>query len=327
MSQPRTHFNHGGKEIVFRRLEPSEREEYIELHQTCFPRIGNNAAYATWWLFDSRFENRNYVLTCVGRLIAAYSFLPINLKFADSVRSGAIVSNVMVHPEFRGQGLFIDINRLSLNCESDLYQTSIIIGRTDLLAGYLKVGYTNPTRLLYYSKTPSAGAALDHNLEPVRAFDRTFDQLLDLFYHRITFGVLKNLEFLNFRIFHKPGVSYGVYASLTSDRNVNGYIVFKRFHEVEHAAYKCHIIDLVALDYSVFSSLIECAEYHNADCSELNILQPEASIFEAFLLRKGFHRGSHYNQDEHLIVFNRARSDSSFPTEGRHYVISDDESW
>jgi GNAT superfamily N-acetyltransferase len=316
-----------GQEIAFRQLEPEEREAYVALHRTCFPRMTNNAAQVGWWLFDSEFRNRNYVLAAGDRLLGALSFLSLGVKLGDSIKSGAVVSNVMVDPEYRGRGLFLSINRLCLEWESEVCGTEVVVGRTDVVKGYLKVGWTSPTQLVYFARRPERGAAFPPGVKAIERFDEGFAPLCERFYRGIGFGLIKTPAFLNFRIFQKPGVSYGVYAAWSAEGKPAGYIVLKKFHEAERGIDKCHVVDLVAPDLVTFASLLDCAESLYRDCQEINILQPEASLYQPWLLERGFRRGSQYNPEENLIFFAAQNSTVVFPEGRRHYVIADDESW
>ena len=315
------------QEIVFRQLEPQEREQYIALHRVCFPRMGNNAEQVRWWLFDDEFRNRTYVLAAGQRLVGALSFLSMGVKLGDSVRPGAVVSNVMVDPEFRGRGLFLEINRRCLEWEVQACGTDVVVGRTDQVKGYLKVGWSSPSKLVYFAREPARGVAIPSGVKEIERFDERFDKLGERFYRGVRFGLIKNADFLNFRIFRKPGVRYAVYAPWGPAGEPEGYIVLKKFHDPEQRISKCHVIDIVALDYATFSSLMDCAESRYGDCAEINVLQPDGSVYEAFLMQRGFGRGSSYNQDENLIFFDAGKSKVGIPADRRHYVIADDESW
>jgi len=238
-----------------------------------------------------------------------------------------VVSNVMVDPEFRGRGLFLEINRLCLEWEGQACGTGVVVGRTDQVKGYLKVGWSSPCRLVYFAREPARGMAFPEGVRAIERFDEKFDNLGERFYRGIRFGLIKNADFLNFRIFRKPGVRYAVYAAWGPAGEPEGYIVLKKFHDPQQRIYKCHVVDIVALDYATFSSLMDCAESLHSDCAEINVLQPERSVYETFLLQRKFGRGSKYNQDENLIVFDAGKATPGIPAERRHYVIADDESW
>jgi hypothetical protein len=164
-------------------------------------------------------------------------------------------------------------------------------------------------------------------VKAIERFDEGFAPLCERFYRGIGFGLIKTPAFLNFRIFQKPGVSYGVYAAWSAEAKPAGYIVLKKFHEAERGIDKCHVVDLVAPDLVTFASLLDCAESLYGDCQEINILQPEASLYQPWLLERGFRRGSQYNPEENLIFFAAQNSTVVFPEGRRHYVIADDESW
>src|SRR5262249_19512765 len=158
-------------------------------HKMCFPRVENNAEHVDWWVFGREFESRTYCLVSQETLIAALSFLPIEVKFGDSIKRGAIVSNVMTHPGFRGQGLFMKLSRFSMKDENELYGTALGIARTHAVPVYLKSGWKNPLQLVYHSKRPSCHSPFHNGLKVVEKFDHSFDELIDQFNKGVGFGV------------------------------------------------------------------------------------------------------------------------------------------
>lgn len=84
-----------------------------------------------------------YVGAEAGTLVAYYAALPYRYRIDGTVRTAAMVCDVMTHPQWRGQGLFTAIGRHAtsqLAIEGAAFTTGYPI-RPEVIPGHLKVGW------------------------------------------------------------------------------------------------------------------------------------------------------------------------------------------
>lgn len=90
----------------------SEREkmQFIQAWKKAFNREYADAVYT--WMFGE--NNDLYGVFDDNQLVAGYCLLKQTIRWQGTVQIGALCNNVFVHPDYRGQNLFVKLGRYAL---------------------------------------------------------------------------------------------------------------------------------------------------------------------------------------------------------------------
>lgn len=100
--------------------------------------------YWQWeFVYNSSGPARIWLADDANKIVGHYAVVPRTLQVNDQVRMGSIVVDVMTHPDYRQQGMFVALGRQAL---PDAGQAGIEFSygfpvRKEVLPGHLKVGW------------------------------------------------------------------------------------------------------------------------------------------------------------------------------------------
>jgi GNAT superfamily N-acetyltransferase len=197
-------------------------------------------------------------------LIGHVSAIPIDLQVRTTTLRAAFGLDLMIHPDYKGQGLYIPLiagaedqcrrNRLQL-------EYGFPNGRSYLLMTR-RFGWKDIARIsILYKKLQgeSSGLLLSKGAYEICQIEEFGDDV-DLLWYKAKGEyntiVPRTKEFLNWRYVERPGVNYTKYVSRESNGQLTGYIILKIFSD--GTKMRGHIIDIFSLnDKEIMRGLIK----------------------------------------------------------------------
>ena len=231
-------------------------EEYCQMYNMCF-RQNMTLKEATWrYLEHPKDDLLAYFALDQGKLVASYSASPMELLVDGSVVNVIQSLNTMTHPDYIGQGLFVELARLTYQRAADSgYQLVFgfpnqLSNRTFLNRLNWKDIYEVPTLQLTVDK------AAEKRAQGATSLVRE-DSSFQLDYSRCvpscTTGIMvhKTQAFLQWRYFQNPSNQYTNFV-LEESGIVHAYAVCKEFRD------RLNIIDFFAPQQMDMESLFTC---------------------------------------------------------------------
>ncbi|WP_338791418.1 GNAT family N-acetyltransferase [Bernardetia sp. MNP-M8] len=228
-----------------------ENEEFIisyfELFESCFgKREDLNREWYNWFNLASPFGKNDIFLVKdleSNQLVSAYGLLPYQVNYNQKLYPAALCTNVMVHPDYRGYGLFVETGLFALK-DSSKKGNKIVIGipNENAIRGHLKVGWNQLDNLYFLNINPSL--CEDKPLESGIKELTNYKQLENIssFFEKYNYSIVRNKEFIKWRFLERPNKSYKIFI-LEEYEKVEGYIVLKKFLDEEQSILKTHIVD------------------------------------------------------------------------------------
>jgi hypothetical protein len=242
-----------------------------------------------WW-----FKNNPYgFLTCVsehdGKIVGHMGLSLLDIKVGDQIIRASQASALIVHPDFRHQGMFLAIGKALMKKASEegvlftygfpnepAYRGHLKYGWFDVsmipvLATYFNTYETTTMRTLgplaktvssfvdyFFSKKRSRKFLPIENLR-ISQISR-FDESINEFWNRVSkdYGVIvvRNSKYLNWKYFSRPDAHYNVLLA-ERDGQVEGYLVLY-IRELGKKKYG-YIIDVLCRSEDVFLNLLHRA--------------------------------------------------------------------
>jgi GNAT superfamily N-acetyltransferase len=268
--------NKSEREWSIREYREGDEEQILELRELVF----NDHKGKEWWKWMYRDgplgPARIFVAEAKQKIIghSATIFVPVKIK--DQVTRSNHGVDVMVHPDFRHQGLFIalltnlpETLRWGINygIPNDQARPSFVkrlnaigICEVPLLLKVvdwgivLKTHYRIPVfigKLLGYAwerMTGRVSLVKDTGIEIEEVF--SFDERIDKFWEKAsklkTIMIAKNMKYLNWRYVAKPGKEYKIFIA-KKQTEIVGYIVTKFEKGIRSLHSRGYIIDLLTL--------------------------------------------------------------------------------
>ena len=288
--------------FLIRVAHESDTNNVLALMRVCFgERDFFNLSWYNWFNFTCPTgDNRLYVMIDMtsGRFVSGYGLLPIKVRYNSEIYNASLCTNVMVHPDYQGKGLFVKMGLHCLANEKN-YNSLLSLGvpNKNALPGHLKVGWQILSPLIFISKKDFRRAQTE--TKKVDKFDKRINNCIYLLTNKVNFMVLKDHNFLNWRYVDRPDKRYSIYV-LEERQEIFGYVVLKYFNDNGYK--KAHILDICATNYDSFSELILTAELFASElqCDELNCWQIQNSIYKDWFFKNGF---SETSQGNVLIIY------------------------
>ncbi|HVQ01212.1 MAG TPA: GNAT family N-acetyltransferase [Candidatus Thermoplasmatota archaeon] len=272
--------------LIFRIATPQEDEKILKLYKQSF----NRELKMDWWKWYSyqcpTGVNRTYVIedTKDGSFAGSYSLLPIKLFFNGKITNASLCTNVNTRPEYQGKGLFVKIGHFSLDHEID-FSTPITVGMPNQKAypGHMKVGWDIMCKLPFLVKKHCK--TQKHGCHEITKFDESFDPFYEKISKKFSFIILKNHDFMNWRVVERP---YMQYIKIVYDKgdDLQGYMILKHFDDQGYK--KTHILDIHAENDDVLHELLAAAESYASKSDELNMWTNIHNPYQQYFLEQGF---------------------------------------
>jgi hypothetical protein len=292
---------------LFLRAATSDDDPHIlELFKSSFGREFSE----DWWRWFSHEcptgLTRTYVIEDreAGKFAASYSLLPIKLRLNKAEIKASLATNANTHPDYQRRGLFVRIGQFVLAHERD-FDTRVTLGMPNPKAypGHMKVGWDVLCKLPFLVKRNSI--VRSHRCRQVESFDKRFDDFYVKIAERFSFILIKDHNFMNWRVVSRPDQKYTKFLYEEGSR-IMGYIVLKHFDEKGYR--KSHILDIQADTDEALNELIAAAESFSSDRDELNMWTNLRNPYHQAFLDHGFCQRE--SQDLVIIHFNYGEKES-----------------
>ncbi|MBN2464462.1 GNAT family N-acetyltransferase [candidate division WOR-3 bacterium] len=248
----------GHGKIPVRRCTRDDLSAVLELARACYGSSTNPPEWWRWRYFTYRPESSGiFVAELAGKVVGIRPVTYFRYSLGRRALTGALFTDVMVHPEFRRRGIF---SRLVSVCVEEAWRNGADFISTmpnDLsLPGFLKSGWVNlgDRRLMvcplrpagnvrrgrgtrWWSLLTAIPAALTelrhHRLsshgpiaEEAERFDPSADALADLTARkRSVLALRRDAAWLNWRYCDKPRNEYGRFVARERDGSISGVVV------------------------------------------------------------------------------------------------------
>lgn len=280
------------KAWTIREFEDQDIAGILELGKVVFPEAEEGKFDRRFWAWEfmdnPTGQSRIWVAVDRGNdIVGHYAIIPTKLKAGTHELTASIVVDVMIHPNYRRQGMFEQLGRLALEQvgkEGLKYSYGFPV-RPEVMPGHLKVGWrqvfsipvlVRPVRIdkllkrvlpyeplqaifaqlfdplvgiVFRKKRVNLGSSVE--IRNILSFDEPFDELWLRNKDQFPFIQVRDRRFLNWRYFQNPCRKYEVLAAATS-RRVLGYIVSRRVRIFE---FNCLAIVDFLIDHSAKEAL------------------------------------------------------------------------
>lgn len=240
-----------------------ESIQYFKLFECCFGKRKNITPNTFNW-FNVKIPNKNFNFALIDNsnntMIAAYGLAPVKCYYKNNHTPTVLCTNVMTNPKYSGNGLFVEIGKLSLANVFDKKNIKLAYGipNENAIRGHLKVGWKEMPLINFFEKHKSDIKKINTNkieYKTIETFEESINNRLDYFYKKYDFYIYKNAEFLNWR-FSKPTQSYKKIL-LLENGNIQGYIVYKFYVDNKMSLKKLQIIDFLYNNSNHLTNLLK----------------------------------------------------------------------
>jgi len=270
--------------VELKTIESLDFSKYVELRKNCY--LDERSTYLLYeWHFLMCPEPRRHFAAVDGdKILGMFSAFPIKIKYNSSFKKGSILTNGMLHPDYRGKNIFTDIMKYGF-IQEEKNDTDIVLAvpSTKVFNCTVKSGMTIMGNLDFIGKF--SFEKKEHNCVKIDSFNPDIDNFQNLIYQKSNFMVFKDSNFLNWRYVHRPDGDYQIYTTMNGN-DISGWIVISNYDEGKYL--KTHIVDMDAVDYQAFKELINCAESVAKERHELNCWQVDNSMYHDWFKREGF---------------------------------------
>jgi len=222
--------------INFRLLDilgGEDKVDYIKLHNLLFPGMNIDSKWIKWY-HQYLYRTRTYGAydTKNDKLIGIWSVEPRKFFDGSKILSIGRCFAVGIHPDYRRQGIFVDLSKYALQCEKNLKQFDYIVGfpqvGRDVIGGHLKAGwYTVQTIKSYCLENKDINK---NSLEEYSAIH--VDSFYNLDYIEIPGSFVENSATKQLRWLEHPDNAYFVF------QHNHSFIVLKPYKNI------CHVLDV-----------------------------------------------------------------------------------
>lgn len=252
------------KDLNIRRYKSGDEKKIITLFQEVWGKpMGKTESIKHWnWKYKNNPNDQIEILLAINenKIVGHYAVIPVKMKIRDEIHVTSLSLDTITHKSYRGKGIF---PTLATKLYKDLGETGIPItygfpntnsikpiikkcgwieisdlpiyilplNFITLSNRYLKIKFLSNIigsilNFLYNSFLKKYKIPNKINIEKIKQFDKSFDDLWELIKDEIIIGVIRNSEYLNWRYFKKPEGDYIVFAIKVNDV-LKGYIILK----------------------------------------------------------------------------------------------------
>jgi predicted N-acetyltransferase YhbS len=264
------------QEWTIRNYREGDEEQILELRGIALSGP-KNKQWWKWMYQDGPLGPAVIILAeAKQKIIGQHASLPVPIKIKDQVTRGSHGIDLMVHPDYRHQGIFITLDKtlneslkgtyrsISYGTPNDQSRPGFVnrlnameIGEVPILlkvidwSTVLKSRYKIPVvigKLLGYVWEGITGRATppkdtDITVEEVFSFDERINQFWEKASKLKNIMIAKDMKYLNWRYVAKPGNEYKILMA-KKQQEIAGYIVLKLKKDIRSHGY---IVDLLTL--------------------------------------------------------------------------------
>jgi GNAT superfamily N-acetyltransferase len=246
---------------IIRPYRPGDEERIVTLYRLVFREEMTEQHWR--WRYRQLGDGHPAIALaeCDNGLVGHYAVRPVRMKIGDSVCSAALSLDTMVHPDYRGQGMFV---KLAANLYESVARQGIhlvygfpnenshhgfvsklgwidLCGPVPLFVKLLNLEHVLSKRLpangltglaarltalglCVLRPTKSVEVPLGCTLQQVSSFDQRVDRLWEQASGCFSIVAVRDQRYLNWRFAAKPANGYTIFA-LDQGRDLAGYVV------------------------------------------------------------------------------------------------------
>ncbi len=244
---------------ITREYQDNDEQEILKLRQLVFLN-GKSLEWWRWLYQKSPAGKALIVLAEADCIVGQYSVIPLKTKIGNEICLGSVSPDTMVHPDYRGQGIFTELAKKVYKLGEENHISFVLgfpnqnshpgaignLGWLDLYNGLPLWGKPLNCKniLLHYCKHKMLFVELfgkacqafsdlyfrDRIYDPMIRIETTnyFDDEFDCLWQKAStikpIMVIRDRKYLNWRYVEKPGANYTIYSAWEKDELV-GYII------------------------------------------------------------------------------------------------------
>ena len=245
------------------------------------------------WLWA--FKNNPYGFQVIvgeheGRIVGLMGAICMDMKIGDRTIRASQASGLFVHPDYRGQGMFLEIGRTMFEIAEKMgIQFSIGFPNEPAYRGHIQYGWFEasmvPVMTTYFDISKSVKARgiplssivsklINYNyarkrnhkipqedleIKRVSHFDERINGLWNRVSNNHSMMTVRDSKYLNWRYFDKPNSTYEVFIA-ENNGQIEGYLVTDKLqNESVNVGW---IIDVLCISKNVFLNLVHYAVDH-----------------------------------------------------------------
>ncbi|QLG61120.1 GNAT family N-acetyltransferase [Halorarum salinum] len=152
-----------GDRVEVRRYRPADRADVLALDEVVWDRAMSGSWFA--WKYERNpylSEPAVFLAEADGRVVGARPFMAFRLRAGDESLCALQATDTMVHPEYRGRGIFTRMNRRAIDHYADL-EPELCFNFPNQMAwpGYRKLGWRAVDERTTYYRVQNPTAVLD----------------------------------------------------------------------------------------------------------------------------------------------------------------------
>ena len=223
-----------------------------------------------------------------GDTLVAYAALtPFPAMYQGNRINSAVSGTVMVDVHYLGASI-----QLLNECASQNDDIEVIIGFPNRNAYPINIKYLHHHHIgdVAFWQAKSRNCTVSPQIIEFFKFTREHEIISDLIAKKHEYMKVREAEYMNWRLFQKPGYHYRAYEY--RDLICRGYVVVDIYEE--NGERQLQIIDILADSYEVFGKLLEyCIDKAQLERCEIVKMWMTSSEYKHVLEEKGFSYGNH----------------------------------
>lgn len=312
-----------------RAYREGDEEEIFKLWKAVYPTQELDRVHwiARWrWMYkgDPAGASRIWLAEDGDKIVGQYAVIPIMIKFASEISTGALSLATMTHPDYRHQGLFETLAKKTY-AEAARNGIYIVYGFpnefsypgfirklswfdiTTMQSMFKPLNWRNVVEKRIGNKLLLSMAIPVISLVGNKALFKTqqnpkipgltvtqissFDDRINEFWARVSnqypIMVVRNKDYLNWRYVAVPDIDYTIYTAEKAGE-IHGYMVFRCMQREQTKT--CAIFDILAESERIAQCLIwKCIEHCKQERTDIIVCNMIASkIYLKALRRNGF---------------------------------------
>jgi len=246
---------------VCRDCQPSDEDGILELFNIVF---GKNRSRELWeWQYLKAPAGQAVIKLLLdgNRMIGHYAVVPVEITVDGKTVLAAQSIDTMVHPQYRGQGIFTHLAKLVYR-EISAKRYCCVYGfpNVNSYQGFVKglgwLGFGMIDAFVAEAKNlrTHSTSSPSRTVFRLRQFDERADVLWTSSAERQKVSVKRTTQYLNWRFALKPGTEYALFGLVDERDNLVGYAVTKFYRERDLLT--GHIVDFMCKDNQDITMLL-----------------------------------------------------------------------
>lgn len=244
-------------------------------------------------VFEWYFMQTNYFTIISNKdcdVVGLYGLLKIKVNYNSKKIDSFLCHNVGIKSEYSGKGLFQFIAEKSLSKYSKK-EDNIVLGFPNKASfkGHIRIGWESffdVGFLKFNNLEKNIKLSKKYTFTKVNKFNKELDSCIDRFNGNFSINVLKNSEFLNWRL-NKPNNNYICYL-MKKNEELQGYLILKDYKQNNEK--RLHLVDYNFINIEALNEIVKFSIkfFQNGNFDFLNTWIVKHSLYEKIFLQQYF---------------------------------------